>query len=288
MSKYFYLIAGLPDVALEDTKITYSIEDFNDEIYPYLSKKDKKIIDLFFLSYDNKNLLDLLLNEEVKINARGNFTKEKLLYFISIIKESVENDERIIIKEKDFPAYLVEFLKHYFSDQEKEKKPKVYLEDYLSVLYYKYALKCKNEFTAKWFQFNLNLKNTLIALSGRRYNIDVSESILGENQIAKALRTSTMRDFGLSEELDYLEELIKVDEITELTDREKKIDELRWRWMEEETITNYFTIERLFVFLIQIDIIERWNLLDKEKGNQIFRGIIDSLKNEVQIPKEFR
>lgn len=288
MSKYFYLIAGLPDVALEDTKITYSIEDFNDEIYPYLSKKDKKIIDLFFLSYDNKNLLDLLLNEEVKINARGNFTKEKLLYFISIIKESVENDERIIIKEKDFPAYLVEFLKHYFSDQEKEKKPKVYLEDYLSVLYYKYALKCKNEFTAKWFQFNLNLKNTLIALSGRRYNIDVSESILGENQIAKALRTSTMRDFGLSEELDYLEELIKVDEITELTDREKKIDELRWRWMEEETITNYFTIERLFVFLIQIDIIERWNLLDKEKGNQIFRGIIESLKNEVQIPKEFR
>lgn len=288
MSKYFYLIAGLPDVALEDTKITYSIEEFNDEIYPYLSKKDKKIIDLFFLSYDNKNLLDLLLNEEAKINARGNFTKEKLLYFISIIKESVENDERIIIKEKDFPAYLVEFLKHYFSDQEKEKKPKVYLEDYLSVLYYKYALKCKNEFTAKWFQFNLNLKNTLIALSGRRYNIDVSESILGENQIAKALRTSTMRDFGLSEELDYLEELIKVDEITELTDREKKIDELRWRWMEEETITNYFTIERLFVFLIQIDIIERWNLLDKEKGNQIFRGIIDSLKNEVQIPKEFR
>ncbi|MDD4054646.1 MAG: DUF2764 family protein [Bacteroides sp.] len=288
MSKYFYLIAGLPDVALEDTKITYSIEDFNDEIYPYLSKKDKKIIDLFFLSYDNKNLFNLLLNEEAKINARGNFTKEKLLYFISIIKESVENDERIIIKEKDFPAYLVEFLKHYFSDQEKEKKPKVYLEDYLSVLYYKYALKCKNEFTAKWFQFNLNLKNTLIALSGRRYNIDVSESILGENQIAKALRTSTMRDFGLSEELDYLEELIKVDEITELTDREKKIDELRWRWMEEETITNYFTIERLFVFLIQIDIIERWNLLDKEKGNQIFRGIIDSLKNEVQIPKEFR
>ncbi|MCK9179463.1 MAG: DUF2764 family protein [Bacteroides sp.] len=288
MSKYFYLIAGLPDVALEDTKITYSIEEFNDEIYPYLSKKDKKIIDLFFLSYDNKNLFNLLLNEEAKINARGNFTKEKLLYFISIIKESVENDERIIIKEKDFPAYLVEFLKHYFSDQEKEKKPKVYLEDYLSVLYYKYALKCKNEFTAKWFQFNLNLKNTLIALSGRRYNIDVSESILGENQIAKALRTSTMRDFGLSEELDYLEELIKVDEITELTDREKKIDELRWRWMEEETITNYFTIERLFVFLIQIDIIERWNLLDKEKGNQIFRGIIDSLKNEVQIPKEFR
>ena len=47
MSKYFYLIAGLPDVALEDTKITYSIENsMMKYILTYL--KDKKIIDLFF------------------------------------------------------------------------------------------------------------------------------------------------------------------------------------------------------------------------------------------------
>ncbi|MDE5760172.1 MAG: DUF2764 domain-containing protein, partial [Bacteroides sp.] len=32
----------------------------------------------------------------------------------------------------------------------------------------------------------------------------------------------------------------------------------------------------------------RWISLDKEKGNQLFRNIIDGLKNEVQIPAEFR
>ncbi|WP_288204789.1 DUF2764 family protein, partial [Bacteroides sp. CAG:189] len=38
----------------------------------------------------------------------------------------------------------------------------------------------------------------------------------------------------------------------------------------------------------QLEMIERWIALDKEKGNQLFRSIIDALKDEVQIPAEFR
>ena len=73
-----------------------------------------------------------------------------------------------------------------------------------------------------------------------------------------------------------------------LVDREKKLDQLRWDWMEEATFFDYFTVERLFVFLLQLEMIERWISLDKEKGNQLFRSIIAALKDEVQIPAEFR
>lgn len=288
MSKYFYLIAGLPDVALEDSKISYSVEEFNEEIYPYLSKKDKKIIDIYFLKYDNENVLNLLKDDSYPINDRGLFSAQELLHYISIIKEAIQDEEIIKIKEKDFPSYLVRFISDYYLEENEAKKTDVYLEDYLSVLYYNYAMSCKNKFVASWYEFNLNLKNILIALSGRRYKMDVTTNILGENSIAKALRTSTVRDFGLSEEFEYVEELLKVDEMNQLTDREKRIDELRWLWMEDATLTDYFTIERLLVFLIKIDTIERWNLLDKEKGSHLFRGIIDTLKNEVQIPKEFK
>lgn len=288
MSKYFYLIAGLPDVALEDSKISYSVEEFNEEIYPYLSKKDKKIIDIYFLKYDNANVLNLLKDEDYSINERGRFSTQELLHYLSIIKEAIQDEEIIKIKEKDFPSYLVRFISDYYLEENEAKKTAVYLEDYLSVLYYDYAMSCKNKFVSSWYEFNLNLKNILIALSGRRYKMDVTANILGENSITKALRTSTVRDFGLSEEFEYVEELLKVDEMNQLTDREKRIDELRWLWMEDATLTDYFTIERLLVFLIKIDTIERWNLLDKEKGNHLFRGIIDTLKNEVQIPKEFK
>ena len=51
---------------------------------------------------------------------------------------------------------------------------------------------------------------------------------------------------------------------------------------------DYFTIERIFAFLLKLEMIERWISLDKERGNQLFRSIIESLKNEVQIPAEFR
>ena len=63
---------------------------------------------------------------------------------------------------------------------------------------------------------------------------------------------------------------------------------MSWDWLEDNSFFCYFTIEKLFVFLLQIDMIERWISLDKEMGNTIFRNIINSLKEEVQIPAEFR
>lgn len=102
------------------------------------------------------------------------------------------------------------------------------------------------------------------------------------------MRTSSARDFGLSGEVDVFESLVKISEITELVEREKKLDALRWNWMEEAIFFDYFTVERIFAFLLKLEMIERWISLDKERGNQLFRSIIESLKNEVQIPAEFR
>ncbi len=51
---------------------------------------------------------------------------------------------------------------------------------------------------------------------------------------------------------------------------------------------NYFTVERIFVFLLKLEMIGRWISMDKEKGSELFRQIIDKLKDEIQIPAEFR
>ena len=37
MSQYYYLVAGLPDLSLEDSKLNYTVADFKKEIYPELS-----------------------------------------------------------------------------------------------------------------------------------------------------------------------------------------------------------------------------------------------------------
>ena len=146
----------------------------------------------------------------------------------------------------------------------------------------------KNKFVSAWFEFNLTMSNVLVALTARKFKMDVGSLIVGETEVCEALRTSNARDFGLTGEVETFEQFVKISETEELVEREKRMDQLRWNWMEEATFFNYFTIERLFVFLLQLEMIERWISLDKEKGNQLFRSIIAALKDEVQIPAEFR
>ena len=64
MTNYYCLVAGLPDLSLEDGKLNYTVANFKSEIYSELSEKDRKLIDLFYLKFDNANLLKLLKDKE--------------------------------------------------------------------------------------------------------------------------------------------------------------------------------------------------------------------------------
>lgn len=60
MSTYYCLVAGLPDISLDDGKLSYFVSDFKAELYPDLSAQDRKLIDLFYLKFDNTVILKLL------------------------------------------------------------------------------------------------------------------------------------------------------------------------------------------------------------------------------------
>ena len=280
MSKYYYyLVAGLPELTLEDSKLSYTVADFKAELYPDLSDEDRRLIDLFYLKFDNANVLKLLKDKDAAIDYRGNYSAEELAEFISSLKDGDEVADAV------FPSYLSTFISEYFNTPAEDD---FLHEDRLAALYYAYAMKCRNKFVSSWFAFNLTMNNVLVALTARKFKMDIAPLIVGDTEVCEALRTSGARDFGLTGEVDFLDQLVKISETEELVEREKKIDQLRWNWMEEATFFNYFTVERLFVFLLQLEMIERWISLDKEKGNQLFRSIIATLKDEVQIPAEFR
>lgn len=280
MSNYYYLVTGLPDLTLDDNKLSYSTADFKTEFYPRLSAKDKKLFDLFYLQFDNANVLKLLKDKEAVIDTRGMYSAEELLELLAQLKENNE------VSKSFYPAYLVSFISDYYHTSGDEDFS--LFENRLAGLYYDYAMHCDNSFVAQWYEFNLTVNNILVALTARKYKMDVSSFIVGNTEVCQSLRTSNARDFGLSGEVDYMDQLMKISETEGLLEREKKIDQMRWAWMENATFFNYFSVEKLFVFLLQLKMIERWMPLDKEKGNQRFRSIIASLKDGVQIPAEFR
>lgn len=278
MSTYYCLVAGLPDISLDDGKLSYSVSDFKAELYPDLSAQDRKLIDLFYLKFDNMAILKLLKNKDTVIEDKGNFSAEELLQLIEAVREGDTPD-------KKYPSYLVNFVSQYLQLSQDELYR---ADDLLAALYYSYGMSSNNAFIASWFEFNLNLNNILAALAARKYKLEVSSVIVGATSICEQLRTSNARDFGLNETLEYFEALQRIADIEELVEREKKVDMLKWKWLEDESFFHYFTIERIFVFLMQLEMIERWISLDKKKGNELFRKMIQDLKNEVQIPEEFR
>lgn len=278
MSAYYYLVAGLPDISLEDGKLSYTISDFRAESYGDLSAKDQALIDLFYLKYDHADLLSLLKDKNAVTQGKGNFSSEDLIQLIASVKEGEKPDAK-------FPSYLYDFIAQYLALPADELYK---AENLLASAYYAYAMKSKNPFIASWFEFNLNINNILAAFAARKYKMNVAEVIVGDTEVCEMLRTSNARDFGLSETLDYFEPLQRLVETDDLVEREKKVDQLKWKWLEDASFFHYFTVERLFVFLLQLEMIERWVLLDKEKGSELFRQMIQNLKDEVQIPEEFR
>ena len=275
---YYYLIAGLPELSLDDSKLGITVREFRELYYPELADDDRALLDLIYLSYDNANLLTLLKDKEAAIAEGGLYTSEELLAIIEAARAEETPDRR-------YPRYMYDFVAQMESEESAAEG--IFPEDRLAQLYYAHAMSQGNVFVERWFAFNLDLNNFLTAITARRYNLDVKPLIVGDNEVAKALRTSNSRDFGLTGVMDGFEEVMRISEIDNLVERERKLDVLKWEWMEENSFFDYFTVEKLFAFLVKIQIIERWITLDAEAGGEMLRGMIRQLKEEVKVPQEF-
>ena len=65
------------------------------------------------------------------------------------------------------------------------------------------------------------MNNILAALTARKYKMDVPKVVVGNNLTAEALRNSNARDFGLADDLEYFEQLVRINDTVELVEREK-------------------------------------------------------------------
>jgi hypothetical protein len=281
MSKYYYLIAGLPNISFDDNKLPYTLTGFKEELGNYLSPTDMQWLNLFTLKFDNENLLEQIQYPGYDPDTRGRFTNEELNELLGGLKIEKEEEKPFKNKNKQFPPYFETFARSFLASEEEEKKdtpPSVPWEDYLSALYYAHAMKSKNKFTAEWFELNLNIKNILIALACRKYKWDKNAYIVGDNETARKIRASHARDFDLGDSLEYLPAVLRIAEESDLLLRERKIDLLKWEWLEETTLYKTFDIENVLVYFLKLEMLERWTTLDKETGEQSFRSLVGAMK----------
>ena len=277
MSKYYCLIAGLPSLSPDDTKLTGSVSDFKAELEPLLSEHDRRLMRWFYLKFDNRNLLSFLKNApDDRFDERGVYTLDN----IKELYQSLKEDDRIP-KNSSFPAYIPTFIRSYLAHLENEESIDFHmLEDRLSALYYAEAMNCGNAFLSSWFEMNLNMGNLLSVLNCRKYGLDKEQFIVGDNEIAGLLRQSGARDFQLGDSGEYMTELMQIVEEREPMIREKRLDLLRWKWLDEQTFFKVFDIESVIAYMLRIEMLERWVGLDKTRGDKTFRRLVSDMKKE--------
>ncbi len=272
---YYCLIAGFPDLQLDNAKSAPSLENLFEELDSTLSNDDKQLLQLLRMRYENENLLAYLSDKDATLNALGKITAEEWKDLINILDE-VDNprDPRLL-------PYLVDF---YRAITDEKIAAYIYSqEDYLATCYYDYGAQCKNAFVAEWFELNLNINNVLAAVACRNHGFDIKTAIVGSNEIAETIRNSSARDFGLTGTFEHLEAIINIAEEKNLLEREKKLDAFKWAWLEEHTFFNYFTVERVLAFYLRCELLHRWDNLTMEQGQEVFRNLLNELKKDVKL-----
>jgi len=269
---YYYLVAGLQDVTLDIHKLTFDQLAFREEIRKDLDPRDFLLVEKLFLPYDNDNLINLLEKNNKAFSEKGNFSKEHL--------------EEIIKEPADLPAYMVKFITAFKTKE--PVYPDMSPENELTTLFYDEVTgKLHNEFLRNWFRFELNVKNIMAALNARKYKVPYEHEIIGTGETSGTIRKSHARDFGLGSELDYIEELTAISKKEDIREREQAIDEMQWKYLDEETFFHYFTIEKILAFIIKLGMIERWLDIDKDHSNELFKKLLSELQASYQLPETF-
>lgn len=269
---YYYLIAGLPDILLDETRSKISESDLIEEIQAQLHHDDYRLLQVLFLKYDNANLLNLLQKQNKAFNDQGIYSRE-------FLEEQIkEPDDRI-------HGYLREFIE-LFKSGERDDTGKTW-DNVLEEYYFRFLLDISNEFVREWFRFQLNMNNVTTALSCRRLEIPVEDHLVGNNEVAQSIRRSNARDFGLSQDFPEIEQILAAWEQENMLEREKALDTIRWTWINEQTFFHYFTIERVIGYLLQLEMVDRWMSLDPRKGEKLFRELLQNMEASFELPEEF-
>lgn len=269
---YYYLVAGLPDLVMEQSKVKSTLQEIKAELAHYLHPSDFKLVERLFWPVDHRNVYHLLLKTGEAFQPGGRFSPDEL-------EEEIKNPVRL-------PSYVATFIQAYKNNE--PLWPHLSWEDQLTALYIGEMERSPNKFMQQWFSFEKNLRNVLAALTARKFKLDVNQYVIGDDEVSRTIARSQSRDFGLHDLFPQVEKIIQIFETTQLAEREKSIDVLRWNYLDELNTFHYFSIEVILAFIIKLQIVQRWMTLDAKAGTEIFRRLLKDLENSYEFPKEFK
>lgn len=133
--------------------------------------------------------------------------------------------------------------------------------------FYAKALKSGNAFVREYFKFDLGVRNAKVEYLNRTLGRPEGKDMIPYPE-------------------DDFEGKAKADEILSGNDilaRERGLDDMMWSCAEELTQMHVFDLDVILSFVVRMKTIGRWMRLDDATGREMFRKLVDELRNSKNI-----
>lgn len=274
MGSYYYLISGLPEVKLSDSKAKYDINEITQNILSNLSDKDIKLFNYFIYQNDNKNLVNAIAL------SKGLFSPYSVHLEPSIFsKEEIQKYANL----SNLPNYMVKFLE---DNKNTEWENIRHIENSLLSSYYEEMIQTGNAFIREYALFMRNFKNILAALNGKALGFsgdEISKELIGDYPLISALTKSSAADFGLGREIPYINSIIDTFNSSDKADPynlENVECSLVNGFLDRLTSIKSFTTDNLFAYYINLTYAVSINGRNEEEGKKHLQTLVNSLKSE--------
>ena len=251
---YYCLVAGLREYSLDADTKGFNARAIIEEILEGVSARDARCVRLLYGYYDCENLVNFRKGRAAH-NPLGNRS------YSAIVDEDADNEDGI--------------------DTDRS------FENALFSAYYDECAHSKSRFLRQWADFDRNLRNISAAVVARVTGRSAEQSVVGGDETSQQLKRSSAADFGLRGDVPYLEAVIAaVNDETNLVEKERKIDAIRWNQAEELSTFDYFDINALLAYLVKVNIVARWTRLDDKQGREMLHRLMTSLDGKDLINKQ--
>ncbi|MDE6494274.1 MAG: DUF2764 domain-containing protein [Bacteroidales bacterium] len=275
MSGYYpYLLCGLPDLSFDSEPENFSYEDIYRQIFELLTPSDRKLAGLFlaFPTHTERIKAFLALEDD---DARAEY----------LIRNELPSYQ------KNFFSHSLSFLLTGEEDVRVEvsEETEMRLKRLLDESFYKAVISCGNRFVREWFEFDLVLKNTLVAFAARKQQRSPQDEFLypvkkklqdGEEPELITWIKENMQsgDFGLKLRLSYAEEMFAALDLPDVFDRERAVDRFRWNMAEEMVRGKDFQIDKVLCYLLKAGILRRWRKMQAEEGRRYLQDVVSDMR----------
>ena len=280
---YYCLVAGLREYTLDADTKGFNARDIIAEIEEELSGADLRAVRLLYGYYDCENIIALRAGRDA-FNPLGNFTREELEAELAEPKHLPERMARVI------KAYAA--MAEAETDAEENEWAKgidltLSFERSLFAAYYEECALAGSRFLREWAAFDRTLRNISAVAVARATGREAKSVTVGKGDVVEQLQRSSAADFGLRGELQYIDAVIAaVNDEQNIVEKEHKIDLIRWEQAVDLAARDYFDINAILSYLVRVNIVARWALLDKKRGRAMFERIMAELDGKELVNKQ--